>query len=103
LDAGQHLALGLRLGLLRADQQEIEDDEDEDERKELDEEIAAATCAACLGPRLGYEHLPLPISVSGLSAAEKRADYSGPHPLCNATAGGIWSPPFGPAGNDGSR
>jgi hypothetical protein len=33
LDAGQHLALRLHLGLLRADQQEVEDDEDQDSGK----------------------------------------------------------------------
>jgi hypothetical protein len=58
LDAAQHLALRLHLGLLRADQQKIEDDEDEDEREELDEEIPAAA-ARRLGPCLGYEHLLL--------------------------------------------
>ena len=52
LDAGQHLALRLGLGLLRTDQQEIEDDEDEDEREELDEKIPAAARAACLRPCL---------------------------------------------------
>src|ERR1700687_4465732 len=26
--------------------------------------------------------------------SKKRADYSGPAPLCNASAGAIWSPPF---------
>src|SRR5216684_1396553 len=26
--------------------------------------------------------------------SKKRADYSGPAPLCNATTGAIWSPPF---------
>ena len=51
LDARQHLAMRLHLGLLRTDQQEVEDDEDEDQREELDEEIPAAAAAPV--PMLG--------------------------------------------------
>src|SRR5690348_3710058 len=51
LHAGQHLALLLHLGLLWTDQQEVEDDENEDQRKQLDDEVRAATGGA-LSPRL---------------------------------------------------
>src|SRR4029450_4225935 len=92
--APQHLALRLDLGLLRPDQQEIEDDEDQDQREELDEEIAAARAAARLGPCFRYQHLALRSSFfrRRFCPAEKRADYSGPAPLCNATAGAYGRP-----------
>src|SRR5262249_2878429 len=56
LDSGQHLALRLHLGLLRTNQQEVEDDEDQDEREELHEEVVAAAGTRALRPSLGYEH-----------------------------------------------
>ena len=42
----QHLALRLDLGLLRTDQQEVEDDENQDQREELDEEIRSRRTGA---------------------------------------------------------